>query len=284
MKIVFLSGGLGNQMFQYAFYKQLSERCDDVKCDWGLLKNRNIHNGYELSRIFNINDVECNPFSRFFARVLYYLRILNKRRVLSIVRGVFNCDVIMDKEDLFVNNHRNLFILGYWQAERFLSQNFEFEFNDSLLNTRTKEIYRAIESCNSISIHIRRGDYLTKGNIGIYGNISTIEYYKNAISKIREYVQNPKFYIFSNDVEWVKENIPLADAEYVSHNIGEESWQDMFLMSKCKHNIIANSTFSWWGAWLNKNDGKIVICPNKFTNTREKTEIYPQNWIRVLSI
>ncbi|MGN1264600.1 MAG: alpha-1,2-fucosyltransferase [Muribaculaceae bacterium] len=283
MKKVFLSGGLGNQMFQYAFYKELLNKYCDVKCDWGLLKNRNVHNGYELSRIFGVTDVECKSSSCFMARVLYYLRVYRQNLCLNLLRRILGCDVVFDEKDL-TNSYRNLYILGYWQSEKYIPNNFRFRFKDTLLSDKTKKLCAIIESANSVSIHVRRGDYITKGNIGIYGNICTIEYYKNAINRICEIVDAPKFFVFSNDITWVKDNLPLGDAVFVSHNSGMDSWQDMYLMSKCKHNIIANSTFSWWGAWLNENEDKKVICPPKFANSDINKEIFPTSWIKVESI
>ena len=134
---------------------------------------------------------------------------------------------------------------------------------------------------NSISIHIRRGDYLHPKFNHLYGNICTIEYYKEAITILQQKYANLHFYIFSDDISWVKENLPIVPSTYIDWNKKEDSWQDMYLMSQCKHNIIANSSFSWWGAWLNNNPNKTVICPSRFMNLNQQSDIVPEDWIQI---
>ena len=115
----------------------------------------------------------------------------------------------------------------------------------------------------------------------IRDSICTIEYYQKALTVICERVSQPSFFVFSNDIAWVKEHINIPNSIYVNFNSGSDSWQDMFLMSQCKHNIIANSSFSWWGAWLNRNTNKIVITPSRFINLEENSDIIPDTWIRI---
>ena len=108
-----------------------------------------------------------------------------------------------------------------------------------------------------------------------------LDYYKRAVEYIKVHIENPVFFVFSDDKEYVTNNLQVENAVYVDFNSGSDSWQDMFLMSQCKHNIIANSTFSWWGAWLNGNLGKIVVAPSRWMTTFENDEIIPPNWIRL---
>ena len=115
----------------------------------------------------------------------------------------------------------------------------------------------------------------------MYGNICTLDYYYKSIEYIINNVNNPTFFIFSDDITWVKEKINLPNAVYVNHNIGKDSWQDMFLMSCCKHNIIANSSFSWWGAYLNNNPTKIVVSPSIFINSTSKQDIVSESFIKI---
>jgi hypothetical protein len=139
-----------------------------------------------------------------------------------------------------------------------------------------------ILSTNSVSIHIRCGDYLSPKYISIYGGICTIEYYKRAISYILQTVDNPVFFIFSDDIEWTKDNITINNAIFVSNNKGINSFLDMYLMSICKHNIIANSSFSWWGAYLNKNKNKKVIMPNRWFNSKlPDPNVFDSKWIKL---
>ena len=124
---------------------------------------------------------------------------------------------------------------------------------------------------------------MTPENYKIYGNIATPKYYKESIKLIEEKIENPTFFVFSNDMEWVKENIQInSRVFYVDINSGDDSYKDMQLMSKCKHNIIANSSFSWWGAWLNENKNKIVVAPKKWVNRddvdSDKIELFCKNW------
>lgn len=140
---------------------------------------------------------------------------------------------------------------------------------------------RRIIETNSVSIHIRRGDYLSEINQGLYGGICTEMYYAKAITYICNKIDQPSFFVFSNEIDWVKNNVDIPNPTYIDFNNGADSWQDMFLMSQCKHNIIANSSFSWWGAWLNRNTNKIVITPSRFINLEEDSDIIPDAWIRI---
>ena len=154
--------------------------------------------------------------------------------------------------------------------------------NEELLK-QILEILNEIENSNSISIHIRRGDYMSPENYNMYGCIATPTYYKKAIKVIEEKVENPTFFVFSNDMDWVKKNIQInSRVFYIDINSGNGSYKDMQLMSNCKHNIIANSSFSWWGAWLNENKNKIVIAPKKWINREDvdsdKIELFCEGW------
>ena len=131
----------------------------------------------------------------------------------------------------------------------------------------------------SVGIHVRRGDYL---NIPLYSGICDLPYYTRAIEYIKSKSKNPKFYIFSNDMEWCKINLPVENAVFVEANTGINSIFDMILLSSCKYNIIANSSFSWWGAWLNKNK-KAVIAPTKWYNNKKRDAAVElsADWIRI---
>lgn len=139
---------------------------------------------------------------------------------------------------------------------------------------------------NVVSIHIRGGDYITsKKDNALFGNICTSNYYKNAIEHIKNSLKDPIFLIFTNDKDYAVQLLNGESFQIVDWNNGKESFRDMYLMSLCKHNIIANSSFSWWGAWLNQNDSKIVIAPNRWFNDSgiDQNDITPNNWIKVNS-
>lgn len=184
------------------------------------------------------------------------------------------------------STHKKNFFLGYWQTEKYFCHiekeiQATFEFKRELLSPETARFLRRIIETNSVSIHIRRGDYLSEINQGLYGGICTEMYYAKAITYICNKIDQPSFFVFSNEIDWVKNNVDIPNPTYIDFNNGADSWQDMFLMSQCKHNIIANSSFSWWGAWLNRNTNKIVITPSRFINLEEDSDIIPDTWIRI---
>ena len=128
--------------------------------------------------------------------------------------------------------------------------------------------YGILNTCNEI-------------NQGLYGGICTEMYYAKAITYICNKIDQPSFFVFSNEIDWVKNNVDIPNPTYIDFNNGADSWQDMFLMSQCKHNIIANSSFSWWGAWLNSGQEKLVIAPKKWFNNHEINDIVCESWIKI---
>lgn len=159
-----------------------------------------------------------------------------------------------------------------------------FSFNLSCTSEKTQNTAKLIQRKNSISIHIRRGDYLNPANSSVFGNICTLSYYQKSIKWFNDSFQDISFFVFSDDITWVKENLQFpSEVYYIDWNSGNNSWEDMCLMSLCKHNIVANSTFSWWGAWLNSNPEKLVLCPPKYTNSDNGIDLFPKTWIRINS-
>lgn len=278
---ILLQGGLGNQMFQYAFY--LSQKSAGYECRYNTewYKHHCSHNGYELDNIFGIPQ-NNNFFYYHLLRVLRKLRFYKTIPFIKIISDKIPSEYIRE----FSLKNINLFD-GYWQCESYFKTIEKdirkvFTFNVNNVSPKSKEIlYKILNSSAGVSIHVRRGDYLEKKNQELYGNICTIDYYQAAIEEITRRIGPCDFFIFSNDSEWVKTNIHTPNATYIDHNIGRDSWQDMFLMSQCDHNIIANSSFSWWGAWLNSNPDKIVVSPHKFINSGNSNDIIPHQWIRI---
>ena len=128
-----------------------------------------------------------------------------------------------------------------------------------------------------MSVHIRRGDYLENP---MYGGICTEEYYKKAIDYIKQRVENAKFYLFSNDMPYVQDRFRGEEFVYVENNSEDKGYIDLYLMSLCKHHIIANSSFSWWGAWLNAAKSKIVVAPSIWLTNAPARDVVPDTWIR----
>ena len=279
-ELVFLDGGLGNQMFQYAYANKEEREGHKVLCCYGLLEKRKTHNGYELDRVFEGVKAKRMILATYIVRVLYYL-IIYKCSVCKTLLRALSWDFVMVEKDLETSTSRNRFVLGYWQSWKNVCDISIFKFKEELLSEKTKEILQCAKSCNSVSLHVRRGDYVSSGNLNLYGGICTHHYYEEAIRYMCEHVQKPVFYVFSNDKSWVKDNLVIPNPVYVTHNEGKNSWQDMYLMSKCKHHIIANSTFSWWGAYLNRDKQKLVVCPPKLTNRGDSPNLFPKEWIKI---
>ena len=280
-ELVFLDGGLGNQMFQYAFANKEELEGHKVTCCYGLLEKRKAHNGYELERVFQGIKAKRMIVATYLVRVLYYLIYIYKCSVCKKVLNFLSWDLVMAETDLETSTSRNRFVLGYWQSWKIVRDTSIFKFREERLSEKTKKIQQCAESCNSVSLHVRRGDYVSSGNLNLYGGICTPHYYEEAIRYMCEHVQEPVFYVFSNDISWVRVNLKIPNAVYVTHNQGADSWQDMYLMSKCKHHIIANSTFSWWGAYLNRDKQKLVVCPPKLTNRGDSPNLFPKEWIKI---
>lgn len=289
--IVYLQGGLGNQLFQYAFYLSRKEKGEKIVCDGTILQILTQHNGYELESLFGIRDVEYST-NRLLLRIVCRF-IINKKFKLkeTVLKFLSFCglelviDTIPSVYKINLSNSKcKTWYFGYWQTEKYFIHIRPmlldvFRFNESKLATRTSAVCKQIRCSNSVSLHIRRGDYMSEQNRVLYGDICTLSYYRHAIAIIQEKVINMVFYIFSDDIDWVKQNLGLPNAVFIDWNRQEDSWQDMYLMSQCKHNVIANSTFSWWGAWLNTNQDKIVITPHRFMNINAKCDIIPDRWI-----
>lgn len=258
-----LSGGLGNQMFQYAMYLSLKRNGINTRIDISLFRHVKMHNGYELRRVFGIDE---KPIDKTGIHLLW-LRLLKKiKPTLLYSRDTLH----FDPNTLF---NKKKYIDGYWQSELYfknIDSTIRNVFQFQNIDLRNINIAKAMSNCESVSLHIRRGDYTTFG-MPIIGE----DYYIKAVNLLLSRLDNAIFYIFSDDCFEAKRIADDLKINYyiISHNKGEDSYKDMYLMSKCKHNIIANSSFSWWGAWLNSNPNKIVIAPKWLYDFNCKTWI-----------
>lgn len=261
--VIRFQGGLGNQMFQYALYKELQWLGKDVKADLYLYRTNNDIRKFEIEDIFGIKlqqakDWEILKPIRECTRIERFI----KKNVLRIKYLEESCFEI--PEDVFKVNRG--FLDGYWQSVRYFPDvvnelKDDFSFCDHTIEKY--EIAKRITNSNAVSVHIRMGDYLQYPEQ--FGNVCTEEYYKSAIDYARCVLQTPSFFVFSDEVDKAQKMLGKQDdITYVKH-VGKD-YQDMQLMSLCKHNIIANSSFSWWGAWLNKNDSKMLIVPTKWNH------------------
>jgi hypothetical protein len=276
MLIVHLRGGLGNQMFQYALYQAAVESGKKALLDLSHFNKNNQSTQYELGNIFSIHTPALLLCEKVLVKACWNFLYLLHQIPYKETDSSFG---IFDKK---ITTLQFAYLKGYWQSEKYfegISKTIRNHFSfPPFTDNKNKALLELIVHSNSVSIHIRRGDYL-KNNL----NWSLdIDYYNRAIDLIKEKVNNPIFYIFSDDMHWAEANIKITNSHFINHNKGNDSFRDMQLMSNCKHNIIANSSFSWWGAWLNNNEDKKVIAPNKWLSSMEGTrDIIPDSWIQL---
>ncbi len=290
MIIVKTMGGLGNQMFQYALYKaiRLSGISAKLETSWHNLFTLKYGSGYELERVFQVNAEYSTPkeASRYgllptskLNRALRKWKIIPKSHVVQLDSET---EMFYYDSDLWdrIKKGESLFLDGYWGSQAwFLDYQDEIRKNYTFknpLDAQNTEILGQIQSCQAVSVHARR--YGVEGFTGL--RETELEYYNRGIEFIEGKVENPWFFFFSNDIDWCKENFKLKNATFVDINQNrEDAYKDMQLMSSCKHNIISNSTFSWWAAWLNSNPDKIVIAPEVWFGNVQSKDVLPKDWI-----
>ena len=290
-----LNGGLGNQMFQYACGKSLAQKNETELYLYTKLLNKKKIIGGNTARTFELDIFNINEFDISYIKksTIFFKRIINAMSYKFGLDRVQSSKYFVERQFSFNKNIsiivNECFISGYWQSPLYFSQiesiiKEDFQF-PTLKNSNNIDLAKKIKESNAVSIHIRRGDLLNSKAHVTHGTCS-INYYNKAISYVSKKITNPVFFVFSDDIAWVKLNLKFeAKRYYVSGNNNKNSYVDMQLMSRCKHNIIANSSFSWWGAWLNSNPGKIVISPrqwfkNKIMN-EQTNDLIPAKWIRL---
>lgn len=292
MIITHLIGGLGNQMFQYAAARTLSIKLGaELRLDISSFANYKLHQGFELQRIFNcVSEVASKE--DIYDILGWQSFLVIKRVLLRPKMAAFRSKkLVIEPHFQYWAGINNLvkdnYLEGYWQSEKYfidaekqIRKDFVFKLP---MQNENINLAKKISHVEAVSLHVRRGDYANNSqNVAIHG-LCSIEYYQAAIAYIAERVNNPHFFVFSDDIAWVKSQIKFDfPHQYVDYNHGEESYNDMNLMSLCKHNIIANSSFSWWGAWLNVNDEKIIIAPKKWFASETLThDLISENWVRL---
>lgn len=286
-----VKGGLGNQMFFYAFGLYLNKFKISSILVWHEYVFTKQHNGIELYKAFKITE-EVNS-SKKMSLFLLINRSSIPKKIKIIIGKLLKFKFISYSkyrqsspyhfdESLLNLNSQKIFFDGFWQNYKFLEKVKEpllksFEFNLPRNFEQNKYLNEILSSPNSVSIHIRRGDYL-KAEFSDLNVIKSMDYFNNSIAYLEENIKSPVFYIFTDDIIWAKSNFVGEKFVFVEGNDGEFSYLDMFLMTKCKHNIISNSTFSFWGAWLNTNSYKIVVAPKLWTKNIESIKLCPPNW------
>ncbi len=300
MIITRLSGGLGNQMFQYAMGRSLALRnSSDLRIDissFSSLDPDTEPRQYRL-KFFNIYDhiATDEDYSKMGIPPIKDFGVLAKInrklfRLKEFLKPVAEKKVIIEKNYTFdeevYNAGSDCLLLGIWQSEKYFKAVEETIRNDfSLrypLSEKNQSLLKIIESKNSVSLHVRRGDYLSNPKTSGKHGVLSLDYYNRAVSQIVSQNPDAEFFIFSDDIEWAKNNLKISSPTSYISGAGIEDYEELFLMSKCKHNILANSSFSWWGAWLNQNDKKMIIAPkNWFNKNIDTQDLLPNNWTQI---
>jgi len=287
-----LKGGLGNQMFQYATGFALAQKNNTVqKIDITTFDNasRDTRRKFGLN-VFKITSPvalseEIKKVRNQYGPIPKFLSLINQK-VFKQYYTDFHPE-FLNKISEKLNHKKDVYIDGNFQSEKNFTEFAplicqEFTFKKEFFDDHVKQLAEVIQKENSVSIHIRRGDYVYDKKTNKYHGVCLIEYYEKAIKLIKEKISNPVFYIFTDDDKWVTENFKIIPYINVSQKHLKDH-EEMFLMSQCQHNIVANSSFSWWGAWLNKNSAKIVIAPRKWVNKKPNPHpnIIPETWLKI---
>ncbi|MBN2301303.1 MAG: alpha-1,2-fucosyltransferase [Lentisphaerae bacterium] len=289
MVIVKLMGGLGNQMFQYAAGRNLAHRLRTrLQLDVSLYPTQSFRT-YRLHH-FNIqeNIISKHDLQRFVARaskVSFFERIGLKQRSMVIsekpvptfVPAVFSAQ-------------GHVYLRGFWQSEHYFSEIAPIIRKEFTMKTEpqgiNKDFLQNITETQSVALHVRRGDYVTNSTTNQFHGVCSLAYYQTAVRLITQQVREPHFFIFSDDAEWTRKNIQSdCPMTFVAHNHTEPQ-EDLRLMRHCKHFIIANSSFSWWGAWLSEYSDKIIIAPRQWfrdaaSDTYTTMYLKPESWIQI---
>lgn len=306
-------GGLGNQMFQYALYRTLLEMGKEAYLDIDEFDSCDSPRKWQIEEAFGLT-IRRYRYPNYIKIPLSWAKLLWAKwpkpcvghylgsvlyRIVRMLSDHFEGSFkkYNDKQCLDIASYvkkGNYLLDGYWQSsnyfvtcEKRIREDFIFRKLDNFFALK---ILQEIDNSSSISVHFRRGDYIiNKCYTKIYGGICTEKYYNEAITYISKHVTKPKYFIFTDDAEWAMNStiVKYLENSIVVSTIGRPEWQDMFLMSRCKHNIIANSSYSWWAAWLNSNPNKITIAPSRWvndyslSNLSDLTGVFEKNWILI---
>jgi glycosyl transferase family 11 len=286
--VVRLLGGLGNQLFQYATGRALAaRRGDDLRLDAsayhepqpGLTPRR-----YELDG-WRIRAGLCDRWLlwklRRGSRIPLLAPLLGGHAVVTEASHYFDASLERRTE-------RHLYLDGYWQCERYF-RDIRGELLSELAliappDARNAALLDEIRGCNAVAVHVRRTDYVQNEHLRAVHGACSVDYYRRAMAHVCERTDSPRFFLFSDDPKWVEANIEApGPARYVSHNGGDRGAEDLRLMRECKRFVIANSSFSWWGAWLAVHADKIVVAPRPwFADPKEdEGDLVPDSWVRL---
>jgi hypothetical protein len=284
MLIVNIIGGLGNQLFQYAFYHYLEMNNHDVKIDDSYYDTYRFHNGFELIKAFKLHPRlatkdEVNEFIHGFQRskniiVFFKKRLFDKFDIQFLKDTVVKWEYKNPLKNRLLLDLKKAYLIGYWSREQYFKEIRESLVNklqfrlDHPLETGNLEILEELKSDSTIAIHVRGGDYSDLARL-------QKQYYIHAIQKIKEITEVKQIIVFTNDKQFTRNLLGQISYKIVENNQGDRSFIDMYLMSNASNLIIANSTFSWWAAYLNRT-ARVVVYPSVFEHISDF-----ENWIRI---
>lgn len=279
-----IHGGLGNQMFQYAAGRSLSLRLNcPLVLDTSWFQDQQDRN-YELDN-FNIKADTISPLNKKFGRLgVRFIRV--KDKFFSTTK--MGVKLFKEKQFNFDSNfssiNSSVYLDGYWQSELYFEEHGnkireEFELKDELTSERNS-IADKIQLTNAVALHVRRGDYISNLNANKHHGICDMNWYAEMMRKVLLSNKSAKFFVFSDDIDWVRSNIPNKPlCEFVNPEKDGKDFQDLYLMSLCNNHILANSSFSWWSAWLHSGNNQVWAPKKWFANPKMDTsDLIPGSW------
>jgi len=301
--IVKLMGGLGNQLFQYATGKALAERHGaSLKVDLSWYERDDRQGAFQLDRFLFAFEVvtpeEIKRLKHGTSSVISLLRHYGQDQIaghlFSVTHGstlpqnlTYYPERAIDFDPAVMDLSGDVYLDGFWQCENYFhSLRREllsgFQLRDEI-DKKNRDILTSITSSGSVCLHIRRGDYLSDSSATRIHGICSPAYYERAITYLKDVLHNPTFFIFSNDPAWVRERFDLGTRFVSVENNQGAGYMDLYLMKHCNHFVIANSTFSWWGAWLSEAKDNVVIGPKQWFSSKEYNDAdrMPASWVRM---
>ncbi len=279
-----IKGGLGNQLFQYAAARSLAIKNNvGINIDYGYYA----HSGPDTPRqylldLFKVKVADNHSANSVYDKIHLLHRVLRKlgfktRRYLK--KYYFENGVGFDAQVLRFKDH--IWLTGFFQSYKY------FEGIENIIREEFKlraefPVNNNITDAESVFVHVRRGDYVSNNAASRFFGLCSLDYYERAISIMKEKLVSPKFFIFSDDIAWTRNNLKIEGAVYVSDGVLQD-FEELSIMSQCHHAITANSSFSWWGAWLINNPNKIVITPKQWFADKKASanDLIPDNWLRI---
>ena len=285
--IVRLLGGMGNQLFQYAMGRALADaKGVELVLDPRFITRKAHISGLAIE-LFNIRArfLDTSEYQDYPEWRWKLSRVLRKwiRPSFGFYHEVgFTFDEQLSSQ--IRGKRSDTMLSGFWQSHQYFPVADVLRQDLSLrqaFNTAQQTYAVAMQACNSVALHVRRGDYLNNPKALAKHGVCSLEYYQQAVNEINARIDNPVFYVFSDDPEWVRQNIAVDNAVFVSDE-GFDQEIDLMLIASCQHQIIANSSFSWWGAYLNPNSDKVVVAPTPwFDADISDADMSPPQWLKL---